>query len=91
MIRINSEQWDDEFIPIMDGESYKDFHPKTVNDDEKKVLERAILENRTWTLVENDDNDLVLLNGLHVVNRIDVYVTEKPYDKNEIYEVYWGD
>jgi hypothetical protein len=89
MIKLQVEEWDDEFIPIMEGESYKDFHPKIVNHDEKIILEKALLENRVWTLVEDDDNDLVLLNGLHLVNRIDVYITEKPYNKNEIYEVYW--
>jgi hypothetical protein len=86
---LTSEKWDEEFIPIMNGESYKDFHPKIVNDDEKLILEKALLENRVWTLVEDYDNDLVLLNGLHLVNRIDVYITQKPYNKNEIYEVYW--
>lgn len=91
MIRINSEQWDDEFIPIMDGESYKDFHPKIINDDDKKILEKAILEDRVWTLVEDDNGDLVVINGLHFVNRIDVYVTEKPYNKNEIYAITWCD
>jgi hypothetical protein len=89
MIKLQVEEWDDEFIPIMEGESYKDFHPKIVNDDEKLILEKALLEDRVWTLVEDDDNDLVLLNGLHVVNRIDVYITQKPYNRNELYEVYW--
>lgn len=89
MINLQVEEWDDEFIPIMEGESYKDFHPKIVNDDEKLILEKALLEDRVWTLVEDDDNDLVLLNGLHVVNRIDVYITQKPYNRNELYEVYW--
>ena len=89
MIKLQVEEWDDEFIPIMEGESYKDFHPKIVNDDEKLILEKALLEDRVWTLVEDDYNDLVLLNGLHVVNRIDVYITQKPYNRNELYEVYW--
>jgi len=89
MIELQVEEWDDEFIPIMEEESYKDFHPKIVNDDEKLILEKALLEDRVWTLVEDDDNDLVLLNGLHVVNRIDVYITQKPYNRNELYEVYW--
>ena len=89
MIKMTSEQWDDEFIPIMDGECYKDFHPKIINEDERKILEKALLEDRVWTLVECEDNDLVLFNGLHLVNRLDVYITEKPYNKNEIYEVYW--
>lgn len=89
MIKLNSEQWDEEFIPIMNGESYKDFHPKIVNDEEKKILEKALLEDRVWTLLESDNGDLFLANGLHFVNRIDVFITEKPYNKNEIYEIYW--
>lgn len=91
MITLTSELWDGHFIPIMDGESYKDFHPKIVNDDEKKILEKALLEDRVWTLLEGDNGDLFLANGLHFVNRIDVYITEKPYDKNEVYEVNWED
>ena len=86
---LTSEEWDEEFIPIMDGESYKDFHPKVVNDDEKKVLEKALLEDRVWTLLEGDNGDLFLANGLHYVNRLDVYITEKPYDRNSIYEINW--
>lgn len=89
MIKLNSEQWDEEFIPIMNGESYKDFHPKIVNDEEKKILEKALLEDRVWTLLESDNGDLFLANGLHFVNRVDVFITEKPYNKNEIYEIYW--
>jgi hypothetical protein len=89
IITLTSEKWDEEFIPIMNGESYKDFHPKIVNDDEKLILEKALLEDRVWTLLEADSGDLFLTNGLHLVNRIDVYITKKPYDKNEIYEVYW--
>lgn len=86
---LTSEEWDEEFIPIMDGESYKDFHPKVVNDDEKKVLEKALLEDRVWTLLEGDNGDLFLANGLHFVNRLDVYITEKPYDRNLLYEINW--
>lgn len=89
MTTLTSEEWDEEFIPIMDGESYKDFHPKVVNDDEKKVLEKALLEDRVWTLLEGDNGDLFLANGLHFVNRLDVYITEKPYDRNSIYEINW--
>lgn len=86
---LTSEEWDEEFIPIMDGESYKDFHPQVVNDDEKKVLEKALLEDRVWTLLEGDNGDLFLANGLHFVNRLDVYITEKPYDRNLLYEINW--
>jgi hypothetical protein len=86
---LTSEEWDEEFIPIMDGESYKDFHPKVVNDDEIKVLGKALLEDRVWTLLEGDSGDLFLANGLHYVNRLDVYITEKPYDRNLIYEINW--
>jgi len=91
MIKLQVEEWDDEFIPIMEGESYKDFHPKIVNYNEKIILEKALLENRVWTLVEGDDNNLFLLNGLHVVNRLDVYITEKPYVENDFYQVLWDD
>jgi hypothetical protein len=89
MIKLQTDEWDEKFIPIMNGQSYKDFHPKIVNDDEKLILEKALLEDRVWTLLEDDSGDLFLANGLHLVNRIDVYITKKPYNKNEIYEVYW--
>ena len=91
MINLTSEEWEDQFIPIMEGESYKDFHPKIINPEDKITLKEAILENRVWTLVEDDNNNLVLLNGMHVVNRLDVYITKMCYNEKDVYEIYWED
>ena len=88
---MTSAEWDEQFHPIIENESYKDFHPKVVNKEEKKQLELAILENRVWTLIENDFNSLILIEGLHLVNRIDVYITELPYNTKETYEITWED
>ena len=58
---LTSEEWDEKFIPIMDGESYKDFHPKIVNDDEKKVLEEVYGKEwyKKWDFTKEDLTEIV--------------------------------
>lgn len=85
---IEFEDWIDEYEPIMndDGEKLKDYHPNIINNKEKIEAQDAVSENRIWTLVDSE-NGLVITNGLHWVNRLDVYITKKSYKKDEIIEV----
>ena len=38
-------------------------------------------ENKVWTLMDDDDGNLVITTGFHVVNRVGYYVTEIPWDR----------
>lgn len=35
-----------------------------------------------WTLVDGDDGNLYIVDGYHLVNRINYFVTEVPYEGN---------
>lgn len=42
-------------------------------------------EDRVWTMVDDEDK-LPILSGLHWINRLDVYITEVPYEEDtEVY------
>ena len=38
-------------------------------------------ENKVWTLMDDDDGNLVITTGFHVVNRVGYYVTEIPWNR----------
>lgn len=38
-------------------------------------------ENKVWTLMDDDDGNLVITTGFHVVNRVGYYVTEIPWER----------
>ena len=40
---------------------------------------RSCPENKVWTLMDDDEGNVVVTTGFHVVNRIGYYVTEKPW------------
>lgn len=85
---IEYESWFDEYEPIMEdnGETIKDFHPNIVNKEERLQSQEAVEKNKIWTLIDSE-NGLVITNGLHWINRLDVYITKQPYNKDEIIEV----
>ena len=83
VVQVSYEDWEEQYQPIMKGESLKDFHPKILeNKKDQNTLAKAVKENKVWTLVDTDEG-LVIMSGFHFVNRIDVYITEKPF-KEEI-------
>jgi hypothetical protein len=42
--------------------------------------------NRVWTLVEGDDGNLFIISGYHLVNRLNYFITAKPFE-GESFEV----
>jgi hypothetical protein len=78
--KVNSlEEWENLYKPIMENDSYKDFHPAILDKQkDKDELYKAVAEKRVWTLIDGDES-LWISTGLHWVNRVDVYITEKPY------------
>lgn len=86
MIELTQEEWEEQFEPVMDdNDNYKDYHPSCVTEEERLVLKKAMSENRVWTLLE--DEGLFITNRLRLINRLDVYITNKPYVKNEEYYI----
>lgn len=91
LIKMTYEEWENKFLPIFNNndpeEGKKDFHPKIINEDERELLTVAIKENRAWTLIDGHDDNLYIIEGLHLVNRIDVYITLNPYLEEFTYEI----
>jgi len=81
-IKLDWSDWHDTYIPKVDehGDLVDCMH------DYPEELKKAIEENRCWTLVDCGD-DCVIVNGAAYVNRMDYYITEKPFADHEQIEV----
>lgn len=51
--------------------------------EDAKLLEEAVRDNRCWTMVEDDNGDLCIIEGNRFVNRIYHVITEKPLENPE--------
>lgn len=79
---VTYDQWERLYRPILDGDSYRDFHPyNALNSDEKAVFDRALEEKRLWTEIIEGDS-CTLIPSLAYVNRTAFYITEKPCHLN---------
>lgn len=75
------EQWVQVFKPIknhfnelapLDGTMFETF-------DRELQHVRQANEDNIWTLVEGDENEWILVNGFHFVNRVGYVITEVPF------------
>ncbi len=75
------EKWIEIYKPIknhfnelapLDGTMFETF-------DRELQHVRAANEDRVWTLVEGEDDEWILTNGFHYVNRIGYVITEVPF------------
>ena len=48
---------------------------------------RTMPARQVWTLVEGDENELIIIDGYHLVNRIGYFITDRPWHGNESIEV----
>jgi len=80
------ESWDEKYKPIknhIDTHAYDKF--ETYGEELKFVRSvNATEPNRVWTLIEGDSGNLWIVNGYHFVNRLNYFITEKPYDGDYI-------
>ena len=51
---------------------------------------RSMPARQVWTLVEGDENELIIIGGYHLVNRIGYFITDQPWQDNETIEVLVG-
>lgn len=45
--------------------------------------------NKIWTIVDGDDDDMIIVAGMHYVNRINYFVSNEPWESEDEYYV-WG-
>lgn len=88
---MNVDQWEDTYQPIQNTiDEYASWNGQmfdTYGNDENIVIGVATLEpRRVWTLVDTD-NGYSIINGMHWVNRVGYFITEKQWDTGATIEV----
>lgn len=76
------DDWEAKYKPIYnqnnDNPLWEDFKFETYGDDLAFVLAQD--PRHVWTLVEGDDGNLYIVDGLHYVNRLNYVVTDLPFE-----------
>jgi hypothetical protein len=88
---ITFEKWAEEFKPTTnhmdDNASYDGAMFETYGDELDHV--RVADKFNIWTLISGDNGSTWIISGYHLVNRMGYFITEKPFEDDEI-EVYAG-
>ena len=75
------EEFDEKYVPINNHFANDEaiFHFETCGEELEFVLEQD--NNKIWTIVDGDTTDnLYIVSGYHLVNRVGYVVTEKEWD-----------
>lgn len=80
---ITWEHFEEKFKPMKNcldsNASYDGCMYETYGKEDEYVSSMALKEpRRVWTVVENDEGELCLVDGWHLVNRIGYIITEEP-------------
>lgn len=79
---ITEDEWDHTYYPISDS-------PLNTWGEDLRLV-RLTPKNNVWTLIEVDDQ-LLIVNGMHMVNRIGYYLTHLPWENEEVIVVKVGE
>ena len=71
------DAWEEKYQPITNHFEEND---KFETYGEELEFVRAQDPRCIWTLVDGDDGNLYIVNGYHLVNRINYFVTEVPFE-----------
>ena len=76
------EEWDAKYKPVTnhldDNASFDGVMFETYGEELDFV--RAQPLNKVWTMVDGDNDEVVIISGYHLVNRIGYFVTENPWE-----------
>ena len=73
------EAWDAKYKPVT---NHFDGTDKFETYGEELDFVRAQDPRCIWTLVDGDDGNLYIVDGYHLVNRINYFITEVPFEGN---------
>ena len=78
------DAWEQQYRPIKNRFNGEELFPDDKFETYGAELEfvRAQDPRNIWTLVDGDDGNLYIVSGYHLVNRINYFVTEVPYEGN---------
>lgn len=78
------DEWTEKYKPINNPNAQDENSPdlfETYGDDHERVLQQHKIDPKTiWTLLDNDEGDLVVSAGYHVCNRVNYFITEVPWE-----------
>jgi len=68
---------------IVETSAFDGYMFETYGDEYKFVISNS-LDKKVWTILEGDDDDLFISAGLRLVNRLGFFVTELPWEDENI-------
>lgn len=87
-ISLTWDEWQEQFKPMKNTlHSYDPTSPAfETYGEELEFVKQYVDENKVWTMIDFGYGS-VIVNGMRWINRMCYYVTEKPWDENDDYEV----
>ena len=90
-IVLGREEWEEKYLPVMDKNNFREMHFHWGEEDKREFKKRlaeiepdeAKRHFHTWTLMTDDDGDMVICNGIRFVNRLEYIITTKPWEEGE--------
>ena len=76
MSDMSNEQWEKTYLPMVNSITNEGISYETYGDEEDYVRQQD--ERHVWTEMDGD-NGVYIVNGMHYVNRIQYYITNKPW------------
>ncbi len=89
-IQLTEDEFDSQFLPVENLEQDQGTCQFDAYDENDSGFLQFIVFNypaHVWTRIDGDNGRLYIINGWHIVNRIDYIVTEIPWLEDHDYEV----
>jgi len=83
------EAWEARYQPIKNHITGEDDDKFETYGEELDYV-RSVVDTeprRVWTLVDGEDGNLYIVDGYHLVNRLNYFITKKPLEGNGFLEV----
>ena len=76
---LNKNEYGQNYVSVQGEETYGAFD--VYNDNDREILQNTDFK-YIWTLTTEDNHDY-LLSGIHIINRMEYYICEIPFDENK--------
>lgn len=77
---LSNQQWEEIYLPMVNSITNEGISYETYGDEEDYVSQQD--ERHVWTELDGD-NGVYIVNGMHYVNRIQYYITNKPWNDGD--------
>lgn len=91
---ITTDEWIEKFQPIqnpIEPDSEFDGCQFETSGEELDFVKSRIAENTVWTMIDDDNGTICIINSFHRTNRIGYFVSAIAYNPDEEYNVYEED